>query len=111
MINYTRNMTQTATYWAKGGNDPFGGTGFVAPVLIKCRWQNKTDLFVDQQGHERVSSAIVYPDQPLEIGGYLALGDQTANASPIGISGAYEIKNSGDSPSLDGRKRLNKVWL
>ncbi len=110
-MKYTRNMTQTATYWSPAGNDGFGGVGFNAPVLLKCRWQDKADLFRDQDGHERVSSAVVYPDQPLTIRGWLALGDQTASADPKATQGAYEIKNTGISPDLFGSKELNKVWL
>lgn len=80
---YTDNMFQEATYWPPGVNDGFGGVTFGAPVLIMCRWQDNAVLFRDFQGREETSSAIVYPSQPLEVRGYLALGDFTGGVPSL----------------------------
>ena len=108
---YTRNMTQTATYWQPLGITASGQTTFNAPILIKCRWQNKNDVFKNTEGKDEVSSAVVYPNSQLEIRGYLALGDETANAYPLDVASAFEIKNVGSSPALDGSQELIKAWL
>ena len=108
MRNRTRHMRQDATYWGPPTRDGLGGLTFPAPVAIKVRWQQKAETFTDAQGDERVSSAIVYPAQPLETEGWLYLGT-TADADPRPI--AYEIKQSGFSPNLRATEQLNKVWL
>ena len=35
---------ETAVYWGNPQNDGFGGFTFDAPVEIKCRWENKTEV-------------------------------------------------------------------
>ena len=105
MAYYTRNMTQDATYFPPDGQSAFGDLAFGSPVAVKVRWQNKADLFRDAQGREVMSSAIVYVDQPVTVGGRLGLGTLTdANE-------AREIRNAGESPSLRGDTTLVKAWL
>jgi hypothetical protein len=109
-MNYTRNMRQDLTFWAFTGVDAYGQSTFSAPVTVKCRWQDQQVLFRNAQGQERISSAIIYPAQPLGIKGYVKLGiDATAN--PLGLAGAYEIQQAGTSPDLRNNKVLNKVWI
>lgn len=110
MANYTRHMKQTATYWAPGVNDGFGGVSFSAPVTLLCRWQDKSELFRDAEAREFTSSAVVYPVQPLERQGYLFLGI-SSEADPTSVDGAKEIRQIGSSPSLRNTETLNKVWL
>lgn len=98
-------MTQDATYFPPLGQNGFGDLSFGPAVAIKCRWQNKADLFRDQQGREVMSSAIVYVDTQIEVGGRLYLG-ATAEASD-----GLEIRNVGESPSLRGNQTLVKAWL
>ncbi len=105
MAFYTRNMTQDATYFPPAGQDAFGNLAFGSGVAVKCRWQDKADLFRDAEGREVMSSAIVYVAQAVTIGGRLGLGT-VASASD-----AKEIRNAGESPSLDGRQTLVKAWL
>lgn len=109
-MNYTRNMHQTATYWPPGAPDPFGMPTFLEPVVVKCRWQDKAELFRDPEGRETTSSAVVYPAQPLEAGGYLLLGEST-ELNPKEVPGAREIRQKGSSPSLRNSRVLHKVWL
>lgn len=111
MVAYTRNMNQVATYWAPIVNDGFGGKGFAAPILIKCRWENKSNLAVTAQGKELVGIAIVYPDRVLANEGYLALGDQSAQANPRDVASSNEIQFADNVPNLSGTLELNKVAL
>jgi hypothetical protein len=108
-------MNQTATYWAPGLDDGYGGLDFtsVVPQTIACRWQDVSQLFRDREGREVMSSAIVYPEQVLAIGGFLFLGDAgvAVGADPRELSGAYEIRQIGASPSLLADETLYKVWL
>ena len=114
MTAYARNMPHTATYWAPGVPDGFGGMDFssVTPVVIACRWQDRQELFRDTQGNQVMSVAIVYPAQAVALQGYLARGD--AGTAVIGDpreAGALEVRAVGSSPSLSGDEELNKAWL
>lgn len=102
---YSRNMTQIATYFPPAGQDGFGDLSYGSAEAVTVRWQNKADLFRDQQGREVVSSAVVYVDREVQIGGKLGLGAITDPTK------AREIRNAGESPSLDGRTKLVKAWL
>lgn len=111
MTPETRNMKQVATYWAPLANDGFGGMTFDSPITILCRWQNVAQLFRDTHGREVTSSSIVYPNQELEVRGYLALGDQTATPDPRSLVDAEEIRQVGQSPSLDAVRVLYKAFI
>lgn len=108
---YAYDMNQAAMYWAPGTNDGAGGVSYAAPVQIRCRWQNKNDLFRSVDGQERVSSAVVYPDRALKVQGFLLLGTSVTDSDPRRIADAFEIKQVATSPDLDLVDELNKVWL
>jgi hypothetical protein len=108
--SYTQHMHQTATYWEFVGVDRFGKPAFVGPVQLRCRWQEVAVLFKDSQGQQRTSSAVIYPAYSLALKGYVKLGVD-ATLDPIGLAGAYEILQNGDSPNLSGTITLNKVFI
>lgn len=110
MTDRTRKMNQSATYWAPGGPDGFGGIVYSDSEVISCRWQDKAELFRDTQAREVTSSAVVYPEHVLEIGGLLVLGDFYENTDPKAV-GAREIRQIGKSPNLRANQDLHKVWL
>lgn len=110
MLNYARNMHDTATYWPPAGNDGFGGREFGAPRSIKVRWQDDATLFRDAQGNEVTSSAVVYPPEPLEVHGFLFLGESDAT-DPTTVDGAKEIRQKSRSPNMGGTLQINKVYL
>lgn len=119
MIAYTRNMTDAATYWRAGSPSGFGDLDMsaVAPAVIACSWQDRQQLFRDSQAREVMSQAIVYADRKLDIGGYIAFGDLSADfdsngfLDPKRVEGAREIRQVSNSPSLRGALNLTKVYL
>jgi hypothetical protein len=101
----TRNLKQTAVYWASPTPDGFGGATFTTGAEIACRWEDKDELFVDRAGQEVRSHAMVYVGQDLDDGGYLYLGDlddlsSAEEADPLTVTGAYEIRSFQKSPRL-----------
>lgn len=114
MSYITRNLRQKATYWEAGTPDGFGGTTYGAPVEIKCRWEDRVTQFRDFTGAEAISNARVYVDRELNrengLWGWLYLGVSTAT-SPKTVSGAREIRDFRQIPSLDGRSFERRVLL
>lgn len=109
-VPYTDDMNQAATYWAPTDDIAFGVTVMAAPVWIACRWQDQAVQFRSAAGQLETSSAVVYSDRPLAVGGYLALGE-SVTADPRAVAGAAEIRQTGSSPDLDNIEVLHKNWL
>ena len=106
-------LNQTATYWAPGGPNGFGGVLFAAaPVLLRCRWQSVQVLFVGADKQEHRSNAVIYPEVELAQKGMIALGDYTGTANPLSLPGvAWEIRGNNFSPSVAGDRQMNKVYV
>lgn len=110
--NFERNLNQTCTYWGPTGvSDVYGKPGFSAPTLLTCRWEDITELFIDKNGQEVRSRSRLFLAQDVDLNGYLALGDLTANASPLGVADVWEVRNRKSTPDLRNLKSLYVVWL
>lgn len=109
----TDTLNQTATYWSAPVLDGFGTRTFAAPVLIKCRWEDRTNLRIYKNGEEINSRAVVYVGQEVQLGGYLVLGDHatTPVTDPQTLSAAYMIQDYKAVPSVDGKMFLRKAIL
>lgn len=101
-------MRQAATYWPPASNDGFGARGAGPPEERACRWQNDAELFRDPEGREVASKAVVYVSAPVEVGGWLILGEY---ADPVPPAEALEVRQIGGSPDLRAVQELHKVYL
>ena len=111
---------QDATYWEPDTRNKFNETIFLNPIDIKVRWEFKNELFMDKNGKQILSNAIVYPLLPLpfsqfiKLEGYLALGafsGQFFAIDPNNIESSFEIKMISSISSLTGLRVLEKIWL
>lgn len=110
MTIFTKNLKQSGTYWGSPVEDGYGGFTFATPVAINCRWELKQELFIDGKGKEKVSAAIVYLEQDIDLGGYLYLGT-SAESNPKDVEGSYTIKSFSKIPDIKGTSFTRKVWL
>ena len=99
MSYITRNLKATITYWSPGTPDGTGGVSFGAPSSIKARWEDRTTLFIDVAGEDKVSNARVYVNTDVENKGYLFDGESTA-ASPLTVTGSRQIEDFRKIPNL-----------
>lgn len=109
-------LNQTAVYWGSPQDDGYGGRFFASGVEIPTRWHHRQELFVDAEGREQRSHAVVYVSSDLDIGGYLYLGTLASLSSaqegdPLLVAAAYEIRAVGKSPNLRADKFTRKIWL
>lgn len=107
-----RVCVQTAVYWGTPINDGQGGKTFAAPVEIKCRWKDTTEVTTGKAGKEIISKAKVLVTQTLDEEGYLYLGTileiSVPNLqTPAIIVGAFEIKRFTKVPEF--RSMINFV--
>ena len=112
----TNQLKQTAVYWGNPQSDGYGGRDFDDAVEISVRWQDRQELFIDAQGREQTSRAVVYVATDLSIGGYLYLGEladlsSAEEGDPLSVSTAYEIRAISKTPDIGADRFVRKVWL
>ena len=115
MADYTtKNLIHDIVYWAPSSYTGIGRT-FSNPVAVTGRWVDKSEMFKDSQGREKLSQAVVLISQDVLPGGYLFKGKladlPTVVSTPDEVSGAYEINLFQKVPNLKGTKTVRKVWL
>lgn len=106
----TRNLPHTLTHWGVT-TDGYGGFTYDAPVTYSCRWESKNVMFVDSTGEEVVSNAVAMLASELEVGDYVAEGDQTSIADPTTLRKAYRIKQANKVTDLRNTATFHKVFL
>lgn len=102
---------QIITYWSEDVIDGFGNRTFKAPVILQGRWEERTDLEIAFEGEVKPSKAVVYLQSDIVLGGFLALGDQTATADPNSLDAAFIIKSFTKMPSVDATEFIRKAML
>lgn len=113
---FTGPLTQTAVYWSTPASDGYGGRTYAEPVEISARWEQKQELFIDANGQEVRSNAIVFVSADLDLGGLLWLGtlaalDSTEEDFPETIAEAREIRSIEKIPDRSGAGFARRVWL
>ena len=105
-----RLLKETATYWAVTGYDEHTDPTFAAPVTMNARFETKVELFIDKNGEQAHSRAVVYTDTSVAVGGYLYRGT-SATANPEAVSGADQIRCVQEVPDVKNRVSLYKAFL
>ena len=88
-----RNLHEDITYWppSSGQTNDFGHALLGGPVLLKGRWEQKSQQVRKNNGDEFTSAAEVLLSADVETSGYLIQGDfTTTNAVPT--REAWEIQ-------------------
>lgn len=78
----SRNLKQDITYWAPGTMNTFKERTYDIPVLLKGRWTDKTELVRLPSGEEVTIQSVVFVSEPVEAGGFLAVGDWRSEEDP-----------------------------
>ena len=106
-----RSMKQTATYWANAASyDKYGDPTFSVPVRIPVRWESKTELFIDKNGEQSHSRAVVYSLTAITVDSYLFLGKSTTT-NPESVSGSDKVRRVDAVPDLKNTTTLYKAFL
>jgi len=112
-----RMLKQTAVFWALTGSDGRGGLTFAAPIEVKVRWELKNEFFVDNEGNEILSEAVVYVDRITREGGWLFEGEladidsSVDETVPQKVSESKQIKKFHKLPNFEASKFLNTAIL
>jgi hypothetical protein len=105
-------LTQNITYWPTPNMDGYGQRQFSTPVLLRGRWEDRSDLKVQGPTEMVDVKSVAYLQQAVDIGGYLALGDYTETAdTPEDLNNAYQVKAYKEIPAISGIDRLRKAFM
>jgi len=112
----SRVLTQTAVYWAPPTKDAHAKGTFTTGTEMSVRWEEKQEIFVNAQGEEVRSAAVVILGSDVVKGGYLYLGTLSslgsdARSDPTKESTAHEIRAFSKVPNLAGTSFGRKAWL
>lgn len=111
-MHTTRGLNEDITFWApSGSSNDFGVRNFVAPVLIKGRWQDKQEMARTPAGEEFVTQAIVFVDRDTPNGSYLAKGDYTNAANPLELVASSEVRALSKISSIRNAGVERKAFL
>lgn len=109
------SLNQYCVYWEPFSVDGYGTIIWDDPVELSCRWESANELFVDSSGEELRSTAKVYLEDDVVVGGYLYLGELnsafTSSDDPALTKTSYRIKRFDKIPDLSGTEFLRRAWL
>ena len=109
-MSFIGHLVHDVTHWPVTGSDGYGGFTFGTPVLLAGRWEQKQELFINQDLEEVLSNAVVYLNTDLSIGDYVVEGDETAVADPTTLD-AKRIRGLNRITDLRNVLALRKLWL
>jgi len=69
-----KHCKQDAVYWGNPVNDGYGGFVYNDPVEIKCRWEDKKEVFYLSNGTQAISKSVIYVMQEIDIESRFFLG-------------------------------------
>lgn len=116
-LGYPNNLLkQTAVLWTVSTTDGYAGRTYAAGVAIIVRWLDKQELFIDSQGREVRSQAVVIVDRAIATGSYLYLGTLASlsagqQADPKLVATAREVRAVSAVPNARATATVRKVWL
>jgi len=113
---YKSALKQDVVYWGAPTNDGYGGSSYAAPVEIKARWEQRSESFTDPTGEEKQSTAVVYVDRVVALGGLLYLGtladlSSAEESDPLALEDAHEIKMVRFIPNHDATQHFREALL
>ena len=113
-MNIKRKLKQTAVYWQATGRIASGGYTFDSPEEIKCRWEDRHEIYHTSTGEERKSLAIVMVDFDISPGDMLYLGnlvDLDSSSDPMTEPLGKQVLEISKVYNLRGTTAFRKAYL
>lgn len=111
-LHFFAGYNQVITYWQYNAVNGFGERSFLAPVLLKGRWSGVSQLIITNSGEQVPSRSVIYLQQDVQVGEYLAQGDFTGIADPTSIpKSAFMILKFNQDMSVLGDDLFRQAFL
>lgn len=109
-MNIAGKLNQDATWWSVTPNG-YGGDKFALPVAIKCRWEERQEVYTSAVDRtELTSNAVIYVGRDVAVGDYLLLGTSIVT-DPSSLQTAFKIQRFDKVPDLRSLETLRRVVL
>mgnify|MGYP001597480008 FL=1 len=105
-----RLLKETVTYWRPTGYNEFGDPVLASPGEIDARWEDKSMLFIDKNGDEKHSRAVIFSTTGVLVGGYLYRGS-SETMNPETVDGADQIRRVEHVRDIKNQNDLYKIIL
>lgn len=104
---------QYAVYWEAGPDNEFARPTFKEPVEVRCRWDDVTEAFINRQGNQTISSAIVLVDRDMVEGSFLWLGklEELESLEHTGNERAMVIQKFERIPDIKAKNFIYTAYL
>jgi hypothetical protein len=109
-----RFLKGEAIYWRTLGVDDDGNKIYDDPVLLKVRWEDRTEMYLNAAGDTVACRSIVYCNQQITQGGILRQGgweDIVDLVNPFGNPDAWTIQRADRIPNRRQTKFLYMAYL
>lgn len=110
-------LRQTATLWTVSSVDAYNDPTWATPVSLAptnsnkgVRWEHRSERFINAQGDEDHSRAVIYSLYQAAVGDWLYLGAST-EADPEDVTGADQIRHVSEVPDQRARWTLYRYML
>jgi hypothetical protein len=111
-------LHQTLVYWAKTGSDSYGRPVYADPVELGCRWEDKQQEVILDDGRKVMSKAYILMTTKTVAGSLVFLGDladvqalPTYPAIPTVDQGTREELLVKETPDIKARSYIYEVYL
>lgn len=105
----TQDHKQEATLWSlTGSTGAFAEPVYAAPIALKVRWEERSELFTNSAGEKEVAHDVVYLGVDVKAGDFLFLGISVV-ATPI--TAARLVKDFRKVPELNARDSERRALL
>lgn len=101
-----------AVYWPPSGIDGYGRPTMGTAVQLDVRWEDAHEQFLDANGEDQTSNAVVYVSADVALGGYLWLGELASKPSDPKLDrNAWEIRKYEKLPNFKATEFLRTAIL
>jgi hypothetical protein len=105
MVHVQMRFLTRGLLWVSGDPDIYGQPTFSDPVSIQHRWEDRTGLFINNQGRQEAFKHRVYTDLKPKA------GDRIAKRVTDSFANSHEVKDVREIINVSGKKREVRVLL
>lgn len=111
-MNIKKLLKDDLVYWPSEGASGPGNEVYGPPEEMKCRWEDKNEVYMTRSGEEKVSKSVVFTERDVAADGILFLGkmeDLVDLDVPLNNPGAGIIQRFDKIPGRKGMKQTKKI--
>lgn len=113
-MNIKRKLKQTMVWWQLLSRSGDGSYNYAEPEEVKCRWEDRHEIYHISTGEERKSLAIIMVTFDIQPGDMIFLGrlvDLDSSADPMNEPLAKQVLEITNITNLRGITQVRKAYL